>query len=1228
MNLRGALEKGVWVFFILTLIFGVYSQLAVKQPSAEFLATSANKFERYMQQEARVFGRWQSKIDLNQATEFEGWQHLLRGSGLTGFIQVYRNDSLVFWNNSRFTIRPKEEDSLGFVSLENLSGYLLQQQLGPFKLLYLIPLRDNFAYENRYLQNTYFIRFDAIDEIRLMPAGGVGQPVKGPDGRVAFHIGIQGNPGFVNLPSNERYSGSSFLLAIAAAIFLFFLRIEFDQVRRKPWYSLVEFMFPVVVIRVLLFNYRSELGLSALPLFDPAIFASHWLLPSFGDLLLHLLVIALFLLFLFRYRVIYHDRQKDFQRVFSTYPMLFLISMLVVFFFLVSLLICRDLVFSSDIPIGIDQLFEFNSYTYLAIATYLIFIGMNAATFYVLFKYLLRVKRFQKLVVLLFTIALFITWVFSFTGEQVWLRKYAIWWVLLAGILIWLHQQSWRQRQTYYTLVALWSMFVGYQVSEALFRKQIENARYTARKIYAPNDATAVYLLLDLVPRLQSDELLKSQSVVTADDQQRLQTRLGYEYFKGYLEKYLLAETSVLSGLPILPQQTENISEDLQQFDRFSMLRQFKQNARQGYIMRIPFVGPQNSVDTLVMRLLQKSLKPESPLPNLLIEGDLVSRESFSSFSFAVYERNQLIQQGGKYPYQLIDNSWKNSEGEFNLIQLDGLSHFIYRPDDANIIVVSFAAAGWVRPLSVASGLFILAILLLFLANRVVDTNAKWQLFVRLSYRNRIEIALIGSVLAILLFIGYITITYTVLRSKSNTEELVTGRLQDIQSAVEGGLRLKQGLLQISTSQRSELNQVAGNLQADFSIFDLQGRLAFSSQAKLYERGLLGNYMNPEAYNEVARAQRTIFLQNEEIGGFSFTSAYVPLRDSKSQLVGILNMPSFDTDAQEQAELNEFVGNLISIYFIILLVASVIVFWLAERITSPIQLITQVINRTKEGLRGQMPDWKRADEIGVLISSYNAMVQELDQSAVLLARSERESAWREMARQISHEIRNPLTPMKLKLQRLLRDFSENPERFKERFKGETALVLEQIDVLAAVAGEFSSFAQVQVGEKAVFDLRDSLNSVVGLYDQGGKLQFTDLTRPETQIAQGNALVLRERHACLVYGDAMQIQRAFQNLIKNALQAVPENRIPEIKVHLSKSENQWIVEVSDNGTGISAENRDRIFQPNFTTKSSGMGLGLAIVKKIMEQNDGQVGFETTEGVGSRFYVRLPVYQEAE
>lgn len=1220
-------EWGLWGIFLFSLLFGVYSQLSVKKPTAEYLKFASQKLERYMRQEANAFDRWVKTAEKSKAEDgFESLQSLHNKQPLNGFLKVYSGDSLLFWNSNRPFMQRDSLAGPGFKSFENVFAYQLLRQRGNVTWVYAIPIRDNYSYENKFIQNQYFLQFDAVDQLRILPIGGVGQPVIGPDKQVAFHVGVRANASFVNIPTNEKRSGFSFLLAIAVAILLFFLRTERKQVLQKPWYSLLEFVLPVILIRILLFNYREELGLSALPLFDPTIFASHWLLPSFGDLLLHLGVLVLFLVFLYRYRDVYHARRLDVERVLSNWPSTFLVSLLVLMFFLVSLLVCRDLVFSSDIPIGIDEVFEFNVYTYLALFTYVLFICLNAASFYLLFKYRWRQLSALKVFLLYVLVMLTIAWLFSFTGERVWLRKYTIWWFVLGAVVFWLRFQVWRFRQTYYLIVACWSLFVGYQVSEALFRKQIEKARFTARKIYAPNDATAVYLLLDLVPRIQEDPVLRSQNISSNEEAQRQQVRLGYEYLKGYLEKYLISEVFWFPGPPISAEQQEMVAEELQQLDRFSMLRQFKQNARQGYTLRVPYQSASNTIDTLVLRLLQKSLKPESPFPNLLIEGDLVERAKFSSFSFAVYEQNQLIQQGGKYPYQLIDNSWKNSEGEFNLIQLDGLSHFIYRPDDANIIVVSFAAAGWVRPLSVASGFLILCLLVLFLVNRLVATKANWRQFMRLSYRNRIEIALIGSVLAIMLLIGYITITYTVLRSKANTEEAVTNRLQDIQAAVEGGLRLKPGPLQISPAQRSELNQVAGNLQADFSVFDLSGKLLFSSQTKLFERGLQGDYMHPSAFFELARMQRTIFLQNEQIGSFAFKSAYVPLRDNKSQLVGILNMPSFDTDTMERAELNEFVGNLISLYFIILLLAGVVVFWLAERITSPIQLLTQVILRTKMGMRGEMPHWKREDEIGVLISSYNEMVKELDQSAVLLARSERESAWREMARQIAHEIRNPLTPMKLKLQRMLRDFTENPNRFADRFKGEAGLVLEQIDVLAAVAGEFSSFAQVQVGEKSVFDLRENLISVIRLYEHQGVIKLQDSVGESGTATGSDTFMHAKTTTCLVFGDSMQVQRVFQNLIKNGLQAVPEDRTPEIRVRLYQEGNSWGVDITDNGTGIQIENREKIFQPNFTTKSSGMGLGLAIVKKIIEQNEGQIGFETTEGAGTRFYVRFPVYQE--
>jgi two-component system, NtrC family, nitrogen regulation sensor histidine kinase NtrY len=1227
MRRLGVIETGIWVLFLGALLFGIYSQVAVKQRSPAFLEDAAGRFGRLLDVEAKHFANWQALARSSPHRSFEAWQQEANRLGIRKLLYVHKGDSLIYWNSNRIDVEELRTFSPGFQTFGNLIAYVFKEEIENITHTYLVPLRDNYSIENRYLKNAYTLKFDGIEQLRLLPVSERGQVVRLEDGQAAFKLVLRSNQRYVNRGSYERFSAISFLIAIIASILLFFFRIQLEQVKRKPWVSLLEFSIPLVVIRLLLFVYRNEIGLSALEGFDPNIFASHWLLPSFGDLLMHLLGIALILLFGFRYRHLYHIALLKIGWRYKNWLFVWLVSMLGVLFFLVSLLISRDLVFSSNIPLGLEKLFDYNGYTYLAFATYLLLISINAAHFYLLYKYVWRNIKSWHLLVIYLLIMLFVIWVFSLTGERVWLSQYRLWWVFLGLIILAIRLLNLRFKHTFLVLLSCWSMFVGYQVSEALYRKQIEMARYTAQKIYSPNDATAIYLLLDLIPKIQQEPALTSYGA-DSEDLSLLNKRLVYDYFKGYLDKYALSDLQLKVGIQFDTTDFQSIRDELEQLNRFSMLRQFKQNARQGYSLRLPFLSDLGRVDTLTLRIVQKSLKPDSPLPNLLLEGDLVKRETFSSFSFALYEDSRLIQQAGRYPYQLNDDIWRQLPGDFAQMQIDGLSHLIYRPDNASTVVVSFVSGGWLRTLAAASGLLLFSIGLLLIANRFVSRGSSWKGFTHLSYRNRIEVALIGSVFIIMLVIGYITVTYSVIRSKANTEELITNRLQDIQAAVESMFRLRSGGLRIDANQRLELNQIATRLEADFSLYDLQGKLLFSSQGKLYEQELLGEYAHPNAFYQLAGLQRTVFLQSEHLGDFHFQSVYLPLRDSRSDLMGIVNMPAFDKDLTEKSELNTFIGNLISIYLVMLLVAGFLVFWLAERITSPIQLITGVIMRTKGGMRDQMPDWKREDEIGLLISSYNEMLQELDQSARLLARSERESAWREMARQIAHEIRNPLTPMKLKLQRMLRDFNENPERFETRFKDETGLVLEQIDVLAAVAGEFSSFAQVQVGEKTVFDLRENLRSVMGLFAQQQTIQFIDdllyldEASPEKQLlatAPGNT-------PCLVYADALQVQRVFQNLIKNALQSVPEEREAEIRIKLYRYEKFYGVDVTDNGSGILPENREKIFQPNFTTKSSGMGLGLAIVRKIMEQNAGIIGFETTEGVGTRFYVRFPVYHE--
>ena len=252
--------------------------------------------------------------------------------------------------------------------------------------------------------------------------------------------------------------------------------------------------------------------------------------------------------------------------------------------------------------------------------------------------------------------------------------------------------------------------------------------------------------------------------------------------------------------------------------------------------------------------------------------------------------------------------------------------------------------------------------------------------------------------------------------------------------------------------------------------------------------------------------------------------------------------------------------------------------------------------------------WDRNDEIGVLVSQYNAMVRKLMLSAEALARQEREGAWREMAKQVAHEIKNPLTPMKLSIQYLQKAIESNAPNVKELTAQVARTLVEQIDHLSQIAGDFSQFAHISESSRERLDLNDVLRNVLDLYSSNDSLRM-------------NQQLLNE--PVMVIGDRTHMNRLFNNLVLNAIQAVPAGRVAQIEILETISDGHVLISISDNGTGIAPDLQSRIFAPNFTTKTSGTGLGLAMCKRIVEQADGDIWFDTRPGEGTDFFVRFPL-----
>ena len=404
------------------------------------------------------------------------------------------------------------------------------------------------------------------------------------------------------------------------------------------------------------------------------------------------------------------------------------------------------------------------------------------------------------------------------------------------------------------------------------------------------------------------------------------------------------------------------------------------------------------------------------------------------------------------------------------------------------------------------------------------------------------------------------------------------------------------------------INPVSKIHRIDINLYDLSGTLIGSSEEDIFNKGIIDRRMSAVAFHELSKRGLPRHIQEEEkLGTLSYKAAYVTLKDGKDNPIAYMGLPYYSKQSSLRSDVTIFMSTLLNVYVFLLLIAGGIAIVIANSITRPIGQIGEKLKDLKLGKRNEPLEWKSQDELGALINEYNKMIRKLDDSADKLAQSEREGAWREMAKQVAHEIKNPLTPMKLSIQYLQHAYQSNPEDIEPLLKRVSATLIEQIDNLAQIASEFSNFAKMPRAENQTTLLNGLINSVFDLFSN----EDADLT------------IDLPNENFYVYADRNHLVRVFNNLIKNAIQAIPDGRRGKIDVFLYQLNGYAVVKVKDNGTGIPDDKKDKVFVPNFTTKNSGTGLGLAISKNIIESINGKIYFETIVNRGTSFYVELPL-----
>jgi two-component system nitrogen regulation sensor histidine kinase NtrY len=349
------------------------------------------------------------------------------------------------------------------------------------------------------------------------------------------------------------------------------------------------------------------------------------------------------------------------------------------------------------------------------------------------------------------------------------------------------------------------------------------------------------------------------------------------------------------------------------------------------------------------------------------------------------------------------------------------------------------------------------------------------------------------------------------------------------------------------------------------------------------------------------------YVDIKNIEGKKYRSSFSQIKDLKFKPLGILSLPYIEDDGFYDRELKNFLIRLGQVYSFMLLIAFALAYFLSSYITKSLKSISDKITETSLNQKNEkieLDDSSR--EIILLINAYNGMVDKLEESAIKLAQSEREQAWREMAKQVAHEIKNPLTPMRLTVQSFQRKFDPNDPEAKQKMNDYSTTLIQQIDTMSSVASAFSNFATMPAQQNETLNVVKIVELALDIFNE----EYIEFYAAEKEI--------------ITRMDRTQLIRIITNLVKNAIQSLPENQaVKSILVTVNTEEDAVVIRVKDNGIGIEAENIAHIFEPKFTTKTSGMGLGLGIIKNIIENYKGTITFESSFGVGTIFTVSLPL-----
>lgn len=1179
--------------------------------STQYERDVASFSSRFLAMEERLENilRYRSDELIKSGVE-DQWSNVVYPNGIN--LHVYRNDSLIFWNTNQLPIIRFADihfPAQGLLHLQNGWYYAKTVEVGDYVLCGSFLIKHDYPYKNDDLINDFAPDIEVPFEAKIGLEQEVGFPVFSKANAFVFSL----VPEPIQTADEFESLALLVLLLISIGFWLLWLSNLQDRLPKR-----IGGLIPVAVVVLRMLSLKGEwFGfLGGIDAFDPSLYGTSQWFPNFFEYLLNGAVIVYLL----------HDVGRRLGRLNPSKWGRFLILFAFFSSFLVWFLVLyftKGLIENSSIPLEIDKLFSLNAYSVLAL-------GSLGVLFYGYFHFLLRVlegaKR-QGISASWMAVSAFIAACVFFFFEIS--QGHAL---VLAGFFPFVFYEfclylTYRQKKSNQLVVGLFLLFLFSLVTASNLTVFNERKERSVRELYANQLATERDIATELEyanlsKKLKEDSFLKRfiespHAISLSDFQEGLERRLFHGHWERYEMDFNLFSADHLPLIERGAETTERYDALSEIIERSGIPSEIEPNLYfvhdhakyYSYIIRQELFGKDSTRAIFMCTLKSKKIPEEIGFPRLLISSKANVLDNLEAYSIAKYHEGDLVTRYGDFNYPSTKSVLlPEVSGNKGFFDYDGYNHFLVAKNQHDAVVLSHKNGTMVDHLTSFSYLFSFYGLLILPLIFRIHTAKGFSRTMTLALK--IQSVLIAMVFLSLLAFGwgsgvfvstqYNEFTDDVIREKlSSVEKEVVSKIGDYQtlSITENGNFLQHILVKFS-----------GVFFTDINLYDTKGYLLASSRPKVFNVGLLSEQMNPVAFKHVHFLRQSEFVHQERIGELGYASAYKPFYNNNGKLMAYINLQHFGQQREFENQIQRFLVAIVNVFILLLAISVVLALFISNWLTEPLRILQENFARVKFGKHNEQIRYDKEDEIGSLVKDYNKKLEELEYTAQQLARTEREVAWREMAKQVAHEIKNPLTPMKLSVQQLLRVFDPNDPKSEEKLKKVANSLVEQIDALSTIANEFSNFARMPNPSEEKIELVGLVRGVKEVFDAPDEREI----RIESNAEQ-----------IYLMGDKDQFVRVFNNLIKNAIQSIPTGRTPEIVLSLNRVGESVEIRVSDNGVGIERSEEAKIFVPYFTTKSTGTGLGLAMVKQIIQNHKGTIDFSSIPQKGTTFIIHLPV-----